>query len=53
MQRASHHRSRSRRGLAAAVAAGALTVSMLGSGGPASADPSPDRALVEKMATTL
>ncbi|MHB0890139.1 ThuA domain-containing protein [Streptomyces sundarbansensis] len=53
MQRASHHRSRSRRGLAAAVAAGALTVSMLGGGGAASADASPDRALVEKMATTL
>ncbi|MFI5900412.1 ThuA domain-containing protein [Streptomyces cyaneofuscatus] len=53
MQRASHHRSRSRRGLAAAVAAGALTVSMLGSGGPANAGTSPDRDLVEKMATTL
>ncbi|NEE35017.1 ThuA domain-containing protein, partial [Streptomyces sp. SID7982] len=35
------------------MAAGALTVSMLGGGGPASADQSPDRALVEKMATTL
>ena len=41
MQRTPHHRSRSRRGIAAAVAAGALTASLLG-GGAASAGPYPE-----------
>ncbi len=35
------------------MAAGALTVSLLSAGGPANAGTSPDRDLVEKMATTL
>lgn len=52
MQRTPHHRSRSRRGIAAAVAAGALTASLLG-GNAATASPYPDPGLKERMATTL
>ncbi|MFJ6714200.1 ThuA domain-containing protein [Streptomyces sp. NPDC091265] len=50
MQRTPHHRSRSRRGLAAAVAAGALTASLLG-GNAASARPYPGP--TESLSTTL
>ncbi|WP_254667801.1 ThuA domain-containing protein [Streptomyces griseus] len=52
MQRTPHHRSRSRRGLAAVVATGALTASLLG-GNAASARPYPDPGLKERVATTL
>ncbi|WP_406144085.1 ThuA domain-containing protein [Streptomyces sp. NBC_01012] len=52
MQRTPHHRSRSRRGIAAAVAAGALTASLLG-GNAATASSQPDQELKERMATTL